>query len=191
MTDVHRWYKHSIIELENILFRCVVLSALAAPLLRLFGACIGANARIHTPLHLHNTQYNHLMIGKNCHVGRDVFFDLSRKICIGDNVTISMRSTFITHFDVGNSPLKHYGYPSDGGDIRIHNGVYIGAGATILHGVEMGENSLIAAGTLVKESMPPYSLVAGIPGRVVRRIEARFMSHDEADGLQHATENKV
>jgi acetyltransferase-like isoleucine patch superfamily enzyme len=180
---------------ERILVRgvncCVVPSALAAPVLRLLGVDMGTNARIHTPLHLHNTQYHHLIMGKNCHIGRDVFFDLSRKIGIGDNVTLSMRSTFITHFDVGDSPLQHYGYPSDEGDIHIRDGVYIGAGATILHGVEIGENSLIAAGTLVKESIPPYSLVAGIPGRIIRRIEERSISNREVDDLQNPMENQV
>jgi maltose O-acetyltransferase len=176
MNNVSRLYKHSITELENILFRSVIPSALAAPLLRLFGVRIGEHARVHTPLHLHNTQYHHLIIGKNCHIGRDVFLDLSRKICIGDNVTLAMRSTFITHFDVGDSPLQHYGYPKEEGDICIRDGVYIGAGATVLLGVEIGENSLIAAGTLVKESIPPYSLVAGIPGRMIRQLEGRQMS---------------
>jgi acetyltransferase-like isoleucine patch superfamily enzyme len=191
MSFFHRLYKHCIIELQNILFRCVVLSALAAPLLRLLGVHIGINARIHTPLHLHNTQYNHLIVGNNCHIGRDVFFDLSRKVCIGDNVTISMRSTFITHIDVGDSPLKHLGYPRDESDIIIHDGVYIGAGATILYGVEIGENSLIAAGTLVKESVPPYSLVVGIPGRIIRRIEDPLVSNDEVCGLRNPTESTV
>jgi hypothetical protein len=79
MSSFHRLYQHSIIELENILFRCVVLSALAAPFLRLLGVHIGTNARIYTPLHLHNTQYKHLILGKNCHIGRDVFFDLGKR----------------------------------------------------------------------------------------------------------------
>jgi acetyltransferase-like isoleucine patch superfamily enzyme len=191
MGGLHRLYKHSIVEFEHLLLRSVVPSALAAPLLRLLGAHIGKNARIHTPLHVHNTPYRHLIIGKNCHVGRDVFLDLSRRICIGDNVTISMRSTLITHFVVGDSPLKYYGYPSDEGDIVIHDGVYMGAGATVLHGVEIGENSLIAAGTLLKTSVPPYSLVAGTPGRVVKKIEALSAPHGDVDGLQPSIRHTV
>jgi acetyltransferase-like isoleucine patch superfamily enzyme len=92
---------------------------------------------------------------------------------------------------VGDSPLRYLGYPSDEGDIIIHDGVYIGAGATILCSVEIGENSLIAAGTLVKESVPPYSLVAGIPGRIVRRIETPLISNSEIFGLRNPTENTV
>jgi acetyltransferase-like isoleucine patch superfamily enzyme len=59
----------------------------------------------------------------------------------------------------------------------------------VLHGVEIGENSLIAAGTLVQASVPPYSLVAGIPGRIVRRIEAPSMPHGAVGGLQNSTES--
>ena len=190
MIDVSRLYKHSLMELEIVLFRSLVLSALAAPLLRLFGVRIGANARIYTPLHLHNAKHRHLVIGKNCHIGKDVFLDLSGKINIGDNVTISMRSTLITHFDVGDSPLKYAGYPSEEGDITIRDGVYIGAGVTILHGVEIGENSLIAAGAVVKESVPPYSLVAGIPGKIVRRIDRSAIAQADPLGLRHAAENQ-
>ncbi len=125
-------HKHVIIESSHILFRSFLPSALAAPALRLFGVRIGSHARILTPLQLHNTRFDDLTIGSHCHIGRDVFLDLSHAIEIGDHVTISMRTTLITHMDPGDSPVKEYGYPAAGGPITIHDGVYIGAGATIL-----------------------------------------------------------
>ncbi len=125
MEFLQKCYKHIIIEIGNKLFSCFVISALAAPLLRLFRARIGENVRIYTPLILHNTKYKNLTVGNNCHIGRDVFLDLSHEIIIGDNVTISMRCTFITHIDLGDSPLKNYGYKNDGRKIIINNGMFI------------------------------------------------------------------
>lgn len=164
-------HKHLIVESSHVLFRSILLSALAAPALRLFGARIGSHARIHTPLQLHNTRFRHLTIGNHFHIGRDVFLDLSHAIEIGDNVTIAMRATLITHMDVGDSPVKAYGYPSTGGPVTIHRGAYIGAGVTILHGVEIGENAVIGAGALVIDDVPPRSVVVGVPGRVIKTLD--------------------
>ncbi|MCG3175215.1 MAG: Protein YrdA [Candidatus Omnitrophica bacterium] len=56
----------------------------------------------------------------------------------------------------------------------IEDGCLIGIGAKVLTGARVGHHSLIAAGALVKEGqvVPPYSLVVGMPGRVVRRLSA-------------------
>ncbi len=185
-------HKHLIVESSHVLFRSILLSALAAPALRLFGARIGPHARIHTPLQLHNTRFCHLTIGHHCHIGRDVFLDLSHAIEIGDQVTIAMRVTLITHMDVGDSPVKEADYPSTGGPITIHGGAYIGAGATILHGVEIGENAVIGAGALVIDHVPPRSVVVGVPGRVIKTLEmASPHPHPEAnsDGSNAARES--
>ena len=168
---LQRYYKHIIIEITNKFFSNFILSALAAPSLQFFGSKIGKNVRIYTPLILHNTKFKNLTIGNNCHIGRDVFFDLYNEVFIEDHVTISMRCMLITHIDVGDSPLKKYGYRNCSGKITIHNGVYIGAGTIILHGVEIGHDSLVGAGTLVNKDIPPYSLVVGVPGRIVKRLD--------------------
>lgn len=56
----------------------------------------------------------------------------------------------------------------------IEEGALIGIGAKVLTGARVGRHSLIAAGALVKEGqiIPPYSLVVGMPGRVVRKLTA-------------------
>lgn len=52
--------------------------------------------------------------------------------------------------------------------IVIEDHVWIGMGATILKGVTIGEGSIVAAGSLVNKDVPPYSLVAGVPAKVVK-----------------------
>ena len=66
--------------------------------------------------------------------------------------------------------------------VEIGDGVLIGMGATILGGAVIGDGAVVAAGSLVKENfvVPPRTLVAGVPARVVRETtakEAAFMAH--------------
>jgi acetyltransferase-like isoleucine patch superfamily enzyme len=54
--------------------------------------------------------------------------------------------------------------------VRIGNHVWIGAQAIILKGVTIGENSVVAAGAIVTKDVPPFTLVAGAPAKIVRKI---------------------
>lgn len=54
--------------------------------------------------------------------------------------------------------------------IRIGRGVWIGAGATVLQGVEVGDDAVIAAGAVVTRDVPPATLVAGVPARVIKQL---------------------
>ena len=56
--------------------------------------------------------------------------------------------------------------------VRIGNEVWIGANATILPGVTIGDGSIVAAGAVVTHDVPSFSIVAGVPARVIRTIEA-------------------
>ena len=55
--------------------------------------------------------------------------------------------------------------------IVIQKNVWIAAGATIIGGVTVGENSVVAAGAVVTKDVPPNSLVAGVPATVIRSLE--------------------
>ena len=64
----------------------------------------------------------------------------------------------------------------------IHRGVLIGMGAKILSGAQIGEGSIIAAGAVVKENtiVPPYSLMAGVPARLVRELETDVLEQNRS-----------
>lgn len=163
--------KHVVVELVNRLFLTIIFPFMTVPILRLLRASIGVNCRIYTPLVFENSGFGKLTVGDNCHIGRGVFLDLSNRILIGNNVTISMNVTLITHLDVGDSPLKKKGFPAKTGQIVIEDGVYVGAGATILHGVKIEKNTLVTAGALVNKDVPPNCVVAGIPAKTIRTID--------------------
>ena len=54
--------------------------------------------------------------------------------------------------------------------VRIGRGVWIAAGAMVLQGVEVGDDSVVAAGAVVTKDVAPRTLVAGVPARVVRPL---------------------
>ena len=112
--------------------------------------------------------------GLDIRVGRRVFinqcctlYDMSG-VDIADDVMIGPNVNIITT-----------GHPLDPSQRRacieakpivIEKNVWIATGATIIGGVTVGENSVIAAGAVVTKDVPPNSLVAGVPARVIRRL---------------------
>lgn len=158
------------IEATNRLLLSVGLGHTSA-ILRRYGAHIGEGERILSPLVVHNAQrgYSNLTIGAGCHIGRDVLLDLSAPLTLGDDVTVAMRTTILTHADVGSSPLKSL-YPPTVGQVAIGDGAYVGAGSTILAGVCVGECAVVAAGAVVIHDVPAWCLVAGVPARIVKRL---------------------
>ena len=91
------------------------------------------------------------------------------EIIIEDNVVISMQNTFITHLDMSRSNLAKI-YPQKQSPIKIKRNTYIGAKSLILQGVTLGENSFVSAGSVVTKNVEPYTMVAGIPARVIKRL---------------------
>jgi acetyltransferase-like isoleucine patch superfamily enzyme len=135
------------------------------------GAIIGQNCDIETGLIFHNCKdYSNLIMGKNCHIGKNCFFDLRGKVVIEDNVVISMKTMFATHQDMNKSGLKQI-YPATYSDILVRSNSYIGAGATILQGVTINPFSMVAAGAVVVRDVPDWTMVGGTPARVLKNIE--------------------
>jgi acetyltransferase-like isoleucine patch superfamily enzyme len=142
-------------------------------LLRAFGAQIGPAVDLRQPLWVHNPQnrLRDLTIGAQTHVGKDCFFDLNAPITIGQQVTLAMRVTLITHTDTYYSPLRLGPYPSHKSGVVIEDGAYIGAGAIVLEGIRIGRCAVIAAGAVVTDHVPAYAVVAGVPARVLKQLD--------------------
>lgn len=137
-------------------------------ILRKHGATIGENCDIESGQTFHNCKnYSNLIVGDNCHIGKNCFFDLLETIHIKNNVTVSMECHFITHLDVGNSRLVKQ-FPKSSGPVLINNDVYLGVDVTILSGVEIGEASVIAAKSLVSKNVLPNHVYGGIPAIKIR-----------------------
>lgn len=111
---------------------------------------------------------NEICVGHNVFVNQNcTFYDLGG-LDIGDDVLIGPNVSIITT----GHPLS----PSQrrtttiGKPIVIERNVWIAAGATIIGEVTVGENSVVAAGSVVTKNVPPNTLVGGNPARVIRSI---------------------
>ena len=146
------------------------------PTLRAFGARIGADVRFRSPVVIHNSSaeqghyYDNLQVGDHCYLGRELFLDLQDQIVIEDHVTISHRVMILTHTDAGASPLADQYIPASQSSVTIRRGAYIGANVTILEGIEIGESSIVGAGAVVTRSVPPGTVVGGVPARFIKNL---------------------
>ena len=96
-------------------------------------------------------------------IGRGIFLDHATGLVVGETATIGDNVSLLQDVTLG-------GTGKDAGDRhpKIRSGVMIGAGAKILGNIEIGENSRIAAGSVVLLAVPPGATVAGVPARIVR-----------------------
>ena len=111
--------------------------------------------------------------GKNIHIGKNVFintcchFQDQGGIFIGDGVLIGHNVTLAT-LDHGFAPEdRGTTYPAP---IILEKNVWIGANVTIVSGVRIGENAIIAAGAVVTKDIPANVVAGGIPARILKEI---------------------
>lgn len=108
-----------------------------------------------------------LSLGKGCIVGDRAILDARRGgIEIGENVNISSNVSFYTDSHDYNDPYFRASSEKVGG-IKIGNRAWIGPNSVILHGINIGEGAVVAAGSVVTKDVPPYTVVGGIPARKI------------------------
>ncbi len=111
--------------------------------------------------------------GKNIHVGENVFinacchFQDHGGVTLGDGCQIGHNVVFAT--------LNHGLQPSERGitypaPIIIGKNVWVGSNSTILQGVTIGDNAVVAAGAVVTKDVEPGTIVGGVPARFIKKI---------------------
>jgi acetyltransferase-like isoleucine patch superfamily enzyme len=154
----------------------------------------GKGTNINQPFYSGNTK--EVLIGSDCNIGIGCDFGVvynereKGKIRIGNNVWITSRcqiyskigidiednvmiasNVFICDYSHGKSspniPYKDQLYEPFG-EIKIGSGTWIGQNVVILHGVNIGKQSIIGANSVVTNSIPDYSIAVGSPAKVVR-----------------------
>ena len=113
---------------------------------------------------------NSLIIGNNVGMNHYCFIGVRGDIIIGNNVLFGPRVSIFSenhNFQNPNKLINEQGITK--GKTIIGDDVWIGAGASILSNVKIGDGSVIAAGSVVTKDVPPYSVVAGIPAKVIKK----------------------
>lgn len=112
--------------------------------------------------------------GKNLTIGKNVFINAGCKFQDQGGITIGNNS-LIGH-NVVLATINHNEHPDRRGDmtfkpITIGCNVWIGANATILPGVTIGNGAIVAAGAVVSKDVPADTIVAGVPAKVIRKVQ--------------------
>ncbi len=133
----------------------------------LYGCTIGDYTKVGTFVEIQKNA----VIGKNCKISSHTF--ICEGVIIGDGVFVGHNVTFIND--------KHpRSVNADGSmqteedwkvvETHVKNGASIGSSATILCGVTIGEHSIVGAGAVVTKDVPPNTIVAGVPAKVIKEI---------------------
>lgn len=112
-------------------------------------------------------------IGNNVNIGPNVIlYSVYKKIVFGNNVLLGPGVTMVS----GDHSIRKIGIPiidnheklpEDDADIIIEDEVWIGANVTVLKGVVIGRGSVVAAGAVLTKSFPPYSIIGGVPAKII------------------------
>jgi acetyltransferase-like isoleucine patch superfamily enzyme len=132
---------------------------------KIIGKPISENTTVFVPFHTNFGR--HIQLGKNVFINHGCsFLDLGG-ITIEDDVLIGPKVNLITE----NHPIDPRKRKNlDLKSIVIKKNVWIGANATILPGVTIGENSIVAAGAVVNKDVPSNVIVGGVPAKIIKSI---------------------
>ena len=133
----------------------------------LYGCSIDDNSKIGTFVEIQKNA----SVGKNCKISSHTF--ICEGVHIEDNVFVGHNVTFINdkfprsvNFEGSLQTEKDWNL----NETIVKKGSSIGSSATIICGVTIGENSIVGAGAVVTKNVPPNSVVAGVPAKIIREL---------------------
>jgi acetyltransferase-like isoleucine patch superfamily enzyme len=134
----------------------------------LYGCSIDDNTKIGTFVEIQKNAF----IGKNCKISSHTF--ICEGVHIEDNCFIGHNVTFIN--DKYPRSTNEDGSMQNEADWKVvetfvKKGASIGSSSTILCGITIGEGAIVGAGSVVTKNVPPKTIVAGVPAKVMKRIE--------------------
>lgn len=129
----------------------------------LFMGNIGENSRVMPPVTV--VRGNKVRIGKNVVVMNNSLFMAAGRITIEDDVKVAANAQLISN----NHDLYDHAVLTCK-PVHLKHNCWIGAGATILPGVTIGENAIVAAGAIVTKDVEDNTVVGGNPAKLIKRL---------------------
>lgn len=116
------------------------------------------------------------IIGEQVYVAEGLtiaeYLEDTKNLVIGDRVAIGPNVVLLTSSNPNFSRIRPY-VKNERGKIVIEDDAWIGAGAIIMPNVKLGEGAVVGAGSVVTKDVESYTIVAGVPGRVIKKIEVK------------------
>lgn len=117
-------------------------------------------------------------VGKNVSIGWEVFLDVmyAKYLTVEDDVWLANRSLVFCHrrvmddYHVGD---RYKDLPQKPRPVVIKKGACISIGTTVMPGVTIGEGAVTGTGALITKDVPAWSIVAGVPAKVLKQLEPR------------------
>lgn len=154
------------IALSSILNAATDISQIRELLSEIIGSKIDNSTTVFVPFHTNFGK--HITIGKNVFINHGCSFLDIGGITIEDDVLIGPKVSLITE----NHPIDPSNRKSlDLKKVLIKKNAWIGAGATILPGVTIGENAIVAAGAVVTKDVFDNTIVGGVPAKLIKKIK--------------------
>ncbi len=146
---------------------------LRATLLRLVGFRIGRGTVFWGSVQIYGSGnlYKRLVIGNDCWINLGCLFDLGDTITLGDRIAVGHQVLFLTSSHEVGSFERRAG-PSTVAAIQIGDGAWIGSRAVLMPGITVGVGAIVASGAVVTKDVPPHTLVAGVPAKIIRQLTA-------------------
>lgn len=165
------------------------------------GAKIGNDTKIWHFSHVMSTA----IIGERCNIGQNVYID--NRVKIGNGVKIQNNVSVYANVEVEedcflgpsmvftnvNNPRAFVERKDEFKNTLLKRGCSVGANATIVCGVTLGEYSFVGAGTVVNKDVPPYAMVVGVPMRIIGWMSKngqKLSFNQEGIGVCSATKEK-
>jgi acetyltransferase-like isoleucine patch superfamily enzyme len=146
---------------------------------RVCGMKIGRDTSIGLDCRFFGDRMHEIEIGDRVSIPPGAFFVCGAAITIGDDVVFGHRVSLYTSDHDPDDPA----FTRRNAPIVIEERAFVASQAIILQGVRLGRGALVAAGSVVTRDVPPYTIVAGNPARVLREREAREFTYRQTGRL--------
>jgi acetyltransferase-like isoleucine patch superfamily enzyme len=174
MKNVKKEFKYFLVVsyefLMQLLFslpRYRLLNEIKSTFLRLMGAKIGKRVVYYPGVWIEPGK--NLILGDDVDLAKDVLIITGGGVSIGDRVLIGYRTQILSTNHKIRKREKIFYSGHEKKQIIIENDVWIGANCIITAGVRIGEGAIIAAGSVVTKDIEPFSIVGGVPTKLIKK----------------------
>jgi acetyltransferase-like isoleucine patch superfamily enzyme len=187
--DVERLHAHGGIGAVTAYLKQCASPTITRDTLARFGATIHRDCQPVGPwitMHEAPNGYANLRVGAHCHIGKEVFLDLTERITLADGAGLGMRCIVLTHLNFDANPERPLAamWPTHAKPTTLERGAMVGAGTILLAGVTVGAHAVVGAGCVVSEDVPPCTVMKSpgpveayrVPETILRKLQARVAS---------------